>query len=60
MHVILTNSTSLHCKIDGWDVFVYVFFVDCICDVATQYLQTGVFLFHVGQTAPDTVGTKDS
>ena len=35
-------------------VFVYVFFVDCICDVATQnlyVLETGVFQFHLGKTA---------
>jgi hypothetical protein len=30
------NSKSLCCKINGRDVFVYVFFVDWICNVALR------------------------
>jgi ABC-type phosphate/phosphonate transport system ATPase subunit len=32
-------------------LYNYVFFVDCIGDVATQDLHTGVFQFHIGKTA---------
>jgi hypothetical protein len=42
--IILTNGKSLCCKINGWDVFVYVFFVDCICDVATQDLYARLYV----------------
>ena len=38
---------------------LYVFFVDCIGDVATQDLHTGVFQFHIGKTAKKYVLGKD-
>jgi hypothetical protein len=41
---------------DKLSVFVYVFFVDCICDVATQDLHAGVFQFHIRQNRKELLG----